>query len=122
MQPFTNAMRTLALAGLLTAVGACSEYLDRRDPIAASGGNAVATNAVTQMVDPWPRDSANRNIAFNGSRMEIAVQRYRTNRVIAPRGVGTSSAYQDSQAGAAAGQNTAAPVGSSMTQPAAPVK
>ena len=91
MRPFSKAMRTLALAAVLAVLGGCSEYLDRRDSIARSGGNAVATNVVTQMVDPWPRASANRNIAFNGERMESAVERYRTNRVIPPRGIGTSS-------------------------------
>lgn len=123
MQPFTSAMRVLALAGLLTAIGGCSEYFDRRDPIAASGGNAVATDVVTQMVDPWPRDSANRNIAFNGPKMEIAVERYRTNRVIPPRSIGTSSAYQDTQSGMAAGQSNATQAGPSTTaQPAPPAK
>ena len=68
MQPFNNVMRTFALAGLFAVLGGCSEYLDRRDTIAKSGGNAVATNIVTQMVDPWPPESANRNIAFNGPR------------------------------------------------------
>ncbi len=82
MRPFSKAMRTVALAALLAVLGGCSEYLDRRDTIALSGGNAVATNVVTQMVDPWPRASANRNIAFNGPRMESAFERYRTNRVI----------------------------------------
>jgi len=124
MQSFSNAMRTVALAGLLVAVGGCSEYFDRRDPIAASGGNAVATNVVTHMVDPWPRDSANRNIAFNGAKLETAMERYRQNKVIAPRGVGTSNAYQDPGTGAAVGgggQNNAAPVGPSVTQ-SAPAK
>ena len=51
---------------MLAALAGCSEYLDRRETISLSGGNAVATNEVTQMVDPWPRDSANRNIAYNG--------------------------------------------------------
>jgi hypothetical protein len=122
MQSFSNAMRTLALAGLLVAVGGCSEYFDRRDPIAATGGNAVATNAVTHMVDPWPRDSANRNIAFNGPKMETAMERYRQNKVITPRSIGTSNAYQDPAAGGPGGQNNGAPVGPSVTQPAAPVK
>ena len=36
------------------------------------------------MVDPWPRDSGNRNIAFNGQKMQTAVERYRTDRVIPP--------------------------------------
>jgi hypothetical protein len=119
MQPFSKALRTVALGTLIAVLGGCSEYLDRRETIARSGGNAVATDVVTQMVDPWPRDSANRNIAFNGARMETAVERYRTNRVIPPRGIGTSGAYTDPGASA---QNNATPVGPSVTQPAAPVK
>ena len=92
MRPSSNAMRALALAAVLATLAGCSEYLDRRDTIALSGGNAVATDQVTQMVDPWPRDSANRNIAFNGDKMESAVERYRTNKVIPPSGTGTSAA------------------------------
>ena len=121
MQPFNNATRKIALAVLLTTVGGCSEYLDRRDPIAASGGNAVATNVVTHMVDPWPPQSANRNIGFSGPKMETAMERYRQNKVITPRGIGTSSAYQEPAAGAG-GQNNGTPVGPAGTQPAAPVK
>lgn len=117
MRPFSNAMRAIALASLF-AVGGCSEYLDRRDSIALSGGNAVATNMVTQMVDPWPRESANRNIAYNGEKMETAFERYRTGRVIAPRGIGTSSTYDSGGSGQANG----APIGPSVTAPAAPVK
>ena len=123
MRPFSNKLRAFALGALLSVLGGCSpygEYLDRRDTIALSGGNAVATNAVTQMVDPWPLESANRNIAFSGPRMQTAVERYRTGRVIPPRGVGTSSAYQDGQG--AMSQNNGAPVGPSVTAPAAPVK
>lgn len=119
MQPFSKALRTLLLAALLTAVAGCSEYIDRRDTIALSGGNAVATNVVTHMVDPWPRDSANRNIAFNGAKMQTAVERYRTNKVITPRGIGTSGAYQKSSQG---GQSNAAPAGPTVMQSAAPVK
>ncbi|MGB6350547.1 MAG: hypothetical protein WBG10_11015 [Pseudolabrys sp.] len=120
MRRFNNVVRTLALAGLFAVLGGCSEYLDRRDTIAMSGGNAVATNIVTQMVDPWPPESANRNIAFNGPRMESAFERYRTNRVTAPRGIGTSSSYQDPGQGGA--QNNATPVGPTVAQPAAAVK
>lgn len=59
-------------------------YLDRRDTIALSGGDAVAGNTVTQMVDPWPAYSGDRNIAFNGQKMQTAVERYRTGKVIEP--------------------------------------
>jgi hypothetical protein len=118
MRPFSKAMRTLALVTALAILGGCSEYLDRRDPIALSGGNAVATNVVTHMVDPWPRESANRNIAFNGARIESAFERYRSNRVIPPRGIGTSGAYQDA-APAAPAPGSAGPA---TTAPAAAVK
>jgi hypothetical protein len=118
MRSFSKATHTLALATALAILGGCSEYLDRRETIALSGGNAVATNVVTHMVDPWPRESANRNIAFNGARIESAFERYRTNRVTAPRGIGTSSTYQDAgPAGAPSG-----PAPSATTAPAAAVK
>ena len=95
----------LAPVLVLTAVLAgCAEfntyqpdpiYTDRRDTIAVSAGDALAANKMTHMVDPWPRASANRNIAFNGEKMQSAVERYRTNKVIAPVGATTSSApYQ----------------------------
>ncbi len=117
MRPFSKTLRKLALAAVLVALTGCSEYLDRRDTVALSGGNAVATNKITQMVDPWPRASANRNIAFNGDKMQSAVERYRTNKVIPPVGTGTSGTYQ-----APAAANNAAPVGPTVTQAAAPVK
>ncbi|HET9175087.1 MAG TPA: hypothetical protein VFN84_01910 [Pseudolabrys sp.] len=120
MRRFNKPLRTFALGALIAVLGGCSEYLDRRDTIALSGGNAVATDVVTQMVDPWPRESASRNIAFNGPKMQSAFERYRTNRVITPHGIGTSAAYQDAQGPNS--QNNGAPVGPSVTQPAAPVK
>jgi hypothetical protein len=69
----------------------------------------VETNKVTQMVDPWPRASANRNISYNGEVIESAYARYRTGRVTPPSGTGTSAAYQS------APSNTA-PVGPTVTQ------
>ena len=90
MRRFSKSLRAFALGALIAVLGGCSEYLDRRDTIARSGGNAVATNIVTHMVDPWPLESANRNIAFNGPKMQSAIERCRTNRVITPHGIGTS--------------------------------
>jgi hypothetical protein len=121
MRPFNKAMLTLALVGLFAVLAGCSQYdqyADRRDTIAPSGGNAVATNQMTQMVDPWPRHSADRNIAFSGTRMESAVTRYRTNTVYPPSGTGTSATYQAQPAA----QNNTTPVGPTVTAPAAPVK
>jgi hypothetical protein len=119
MRPFSNAVRSVALASMLVTLGGCADYLDRRDTIALSGGNAVATNQITQMVDPWPRASADKNIAFNGNRMQSAIERYRTNRVYPPSGTGTSATYQ---APATNAQSNTTPVGPTVTQPAAPVK
>ena len=86
----------MVLAG---ALAGCSEYTDRRDTIALSGGNAVATNKVTMMIDPWPGYAGERDIAFNGTKMQSAVQRYRNNQVIKPQGIGTSGSYQQSDSG-----------------------
>jgi hypothetical protein len=117
MRPSTNILRGIALALVLTALGGCSEYFDRRDTISSSAGDAVATNEITQMVDPWPRVSAERDIAFNGQRMESAVQRYQTNRTYPPSNSGTSTSYA-----AAPPPANAAPIGPTVTQPAAPTK
>ena len=118
MRPSSNALRGIALGALLAALAGCSEYFDRRDDVALGGGNSVAVNRVTQMVDPWPAASANRNIAFEGNKMETAMERYRTGKVITPRGTGTSATYDAAPQQAS---NTA-PVGPTVTQPAAPVK
>lgn len=76
----------VALSGLI-ALGGCSEYLDRTDTMSWQSGNAVQTNKVTHMVDPWPPASANRDIAFDGAVMQTAMTRYRTGRVIQPKGL-----------------------------------
>jgi hypothetical protein len=91
-------LRGLALTGVLMLLAGCSEYLDRRDAISLNAGDALAADKVTMMVDPWPRASADKNIRFNGERMQSAVARYRTNKVIEPRVDGTSNAYQAQQA------------------------
>jgi hypothetical protein len=93
------ALRALALVGALAVLAGCSEYLDRRDTIALSGGDALASNQVTHMVDPWPRVSGDRDIAFNGERAARAVARYRAGKVIRPRGTGTSSGYGQADPG-----------------------
>lgn len=117
MRPSNNMLRGFALAALFAALAGCSEYLDRRETISLGGGNSVATNEATQMVDPWPRASADRNIAFNGQRMESAVERYHANKVIKPQGIGTSSANYQSDSG-----NGAAPTVPAASPPPAPVK
>ena len=81
-----RATRTIAAAlALCSMVAGCSDiYFDRRETIALSGGDAVAANAVAQTIDPWPPRSGNTNIAFNGQRMQSAVEHYRLNKVAPP--------------------------------------
>ena len=87
----SNAPAILALAAT-TLLGACTDmYLDRRDTVSFGAGNAVATNKVTQMVDPWPIRAGDRNIMHDGERMATAAERYRTDKVKPLTGSSTSS-------------------------------
>jgi hypothetical protein len=83
----------LGAAALAMSLGACADvysdrhdslYLDRRDSVALSAGDAIAANEASQMIDPWPPQSANTNLAANGQRMQSAIERYRTNNVTQP--------------------------------------
>jgi hypothetical protein len=56
-------------------------YLERIDTVTTSAGNAVDINAVTHMIDPWPRHVRNRRVPANGERMVGAVERYRRGRL-----------------------------------------
>ena len=120
MCPSKTKVRVIApalLAGVLLA--GCSDiYFDRRETIVPSAGDAVAANKVSQMVDPWPASSANKNIAFNGEKMQTAVERYRQGRIIPPVNATTSSvAYSQAAQQAGSAQNATASA-SSTTQPA----
>jgi hypothetical protein len=80
-------------AGLLLAamLAGCSDiYYDRRDTVAFGANDAIATALATQTIDPWPRASADRNIAANGVVVQSAVERYRTCQVIQPKGTSSS--------------------------------
>jgi hypothetical protein len=108
------------LAGVLLA--GCSDiYFDRRDSIVPSAGDAVAANKVSQMVDPWPASSANKNIAFNGEKMQTAVERYRQGRIIPPVNATTSSVSYAQAAQQAGNAQNATAAASSTTQPASNV-
>jgi len=117
MRPSTNMLRGLALTGVLILLASCSEYLDRRETISLNGGDAMAADRVTMMVDPWPRHSADKNIRFNGERMQKAVARYRADKVVDPQGDGTSNAYQAQKNAPPPSEGPAPkPVGPTITQ------
>jgi hypothetical protein len=82
----SGASRAVAATVVLGALLAgCSDiYFDRRETIALGAGDAVAANQVEQMVDPWPPYSSNKNLTFNGERMQRAVECYRIDKVTPP--------------------------------------
>jgi hypothetical protein len=94
-----------AITVLGAVLAACSDpglYLDRRDTIALSGNDAVSANMVEEMVDPWPRYSNDKNIAFNGERMQRAVECYRKDKVTPPVDLDPSDENSSGAASAAA--------------------
>jgi len=92
----TNLGSVLVLTAVLT--GCNPLYMERTTKISPAAGDAIATNKMTHMVDPWPRHSANRDIAFSGAKMQTAVERYRTDKVTVPVNATTSSTqYQRMQ-------------------------
>lgn len=73
-----------AFAGTLASTGALAwdqdpfaQYLQRSDTVTLDVGNAKETNAVTHVIDPWPRYVGDRRIPGNGERLSGAVERYR---------------------------------------------
>jgi hypothetical protein len=91
-------MLVLTALTVSCALSGCSDiYFDRRETVVPSAGNAKAVNQITMMVDPWPPYSADRNIAFNGERMQGAVERYRTRNTIRPMNPLTSDSGSQPQ-------------------------
>ena len=111
-----------AVLAIASAVSGCSEmYYDRRETVTLGAGDAVATNKVTQMVDPWPAVSANNNIAFNGQLMQAAQDRYNRGKVFTPvLPTQASKDYQSAQSVAASSQSATGQ--STSATPAAAVK
>jgi hypothetical protein len=88
----------LASLALCTVLGACSDlYYDRRETVLLGADDAIAANRVAQMVDPWPRYVGDKNLAFDGQRMQVAVECYRENNVMPPASRTTSSLAQQQQ-------------------------
>ena len=52
-------------------------YLQRKDTVTLSAGDASQVNAVAQTINPWPPGVGNRNIPMEGSRAVRAIECYR---------------------------------------------
>jgi len=107
---------------IASAVAGCAEiYYDRRETVGAGSGDALASNKVSQMVDPWPPASNNNRIAFNGQLMQSAQDRYNRGKVMTPvLPTQTSKDYQQVRQQAASQQS--ATTTSTSATPAAPVQ
>lgn len=88
-----------------------SMYLQRSDTITLSAGNAKDVNAVTHIIDPWPRGGGNRRIQADGERMVGAVQRYKSRSAAKggnQSGSGDAGVISQSGASSASGASTSA--------------
>jgi len=129
MSQFITARVILTVSLLAGAASGCSNineslpydphgYLDRRDSIELTAGDSNASNIAVQMVDPWPRYAGNKSIAYNGQRMQAAVERYRNNQVIPPRGINSSGVYGgSSNTNPTPPANNNTPVGPTVASP-----
>jgi hypothetical protein len=112
MSRFSNKLLpALAVATTLGSIlGGCSDiYFDRRDTVSFAAGDALHTAQAVQTIDPWPAASADRAIRVDGDVVAAGVERYRTGKVIPPKGNGTSSAGYASQAPQQAAAGSTAP-------------
>ena len=98
----------MLIAGMLAGCAEPDIYFDRRDTLSLHAGDAVASNIIVQTIDPWPRAAGNRDIAFNGDRMQAAGERYRTGKTLAPQGMNTSSVKFEGSSGGGDGAPGAA--------------
>jgi hypothetical protein len=59
-----------------------TQYVQRSDTLSVVSGDARNVNAVTQIINPWPRYARDRRIPANGQRMVGAINRYQNPRLL----------------------------------------
>lgn len=83
-----------------------NQYLARRDSIGLGLGDAMHSNRAIHTIDPWPPYARDDRLEFDGERMNLAIERYKANESIEPKGLatqgissgdGNSSSSSDSQ-------------------------
>lgn len=71
-------LRVLCLGGMVCApLGACQDYLARRDTLTVGSGEAVHANIAKQVIDPWPAHAEAIEPSVSGERLQHAIERYR---------------------------------------------
>jgi hypothetical protein len=81
-------------------------YTHRIEGVTVGAGDAAASNAASQIIDPWPAYAHDRRILSNSQRMIGAIQRYRANSGAKPLQVQTNAQPRD---GAESGAQDDAP-------------
>jgi hypothetical protein len=123
-----SSLRMIVISMIGLTLSACgtqywNQYAERKDTVTWSAGDAVASNSAVQVPTPWPRNSNNPNIAFDGEKIGSAVAHYRdgTNQPISkydgPYGSKFENAYSGGGGPAAAGA-PGGPPGEAATGPA----
>ncbi|MFL6797292.1 MAG: hypothetical protein ACJ8F3_07760 [Xanthobacteraceae bacterium] len=114
----------LACLAVCMSLNACSDiYYDRRETVSLGAADHIDANRVAQMIDPWPRYVGDKNFAFDGQRMQVAVECYRENNVMPPASRTTSSLVQQQQQRQEAADCTARKrAATQLPAPAAPVR
>jgi hypothetical protein len=89
----------LTAAGLASVLLAgCNEYLERRDTISLSAGDAIAANKAVQTINRWPDAARQDRWLSDGERARIAESRYRRRAVPSPKSLDKSGGNSDMEA------------------------
>jgi hypothetical protein len=78
-----------ALAGCACLLVCGGDYTSNSDSISPHAGDSSARNVAVHTIDPWPARSRNARIDIDGERMRLAVERYKANKSLPPRGLAT---------------------------------
>ena len=79
MSTAKRTVRWLALSAASLAVvslGGCADYLNRRDSITLTAGDAMQWNQAVHTVDPWPPAANNTAIPGDGKRLVGVIDGY----------------------------------------------
>jgi hypothetical protein len=93
--------RLAALAVATLALQGCYEdrYTAHRDGVTFGVGDSIAHNNAVHTIDPWPEASDNPHIDMDADRARIAIERYKQNKSIPPRGLSTTTVSAQSGPG-----------------------
>jgi hypothetical protein len=78
-----------ALATSLCVLVCGGDYTSNSDGINPHAGNASARNVIVHTIDPWSARSRNTRIDVDGERVRVAIERYKANKSLPPRGLAT---------------------------------